>query len=117
MSKILSVPVDAFPPACSRIMAIGLASYSNRNLPEGSRLSPGYMKIPPYNKVRCTSATILKNKRLDECRAIGFNKRMSIPADITLRVNLFIVFWEFDFIDVVGNRVQPKFARKRKQSL
>ena len=81
MSRIPMSPFVALPPACSMIKAIGLHSYCRRSckrsdgrvnivilerecqynvhtLPEGLFDVAGYMKIPPYLRVRCMSDTI-----------------------------------------------------------
>lgn len=50
---------------------------SNRSLPDFDFLSSGYPKIPPYNRVRCTSATILPIYR---------HIVVSFRADLTTRL-------------------------------
>ncbi|TNN48694.1 hypothetical protein EYF80_041112 [Liparis tanakae] len=79
MSRRGSRPVEAKPPACSTMKAMGLPSYSRRSLggrggggggggrrnsypiftfPWGLFTFPGYKKMPPYISVRWTSATM-----------------------------------------------------------
>ena len=48
ISKILSNPLEAFPPACSVRKAIGLHSYNSRNFPLGDCEVEGYIYTPPF---------------------------------------------------------------------
>lgn len=58
MSRMSRLPSDALPPAASHTNARGAASYRIRSLPAGAFVSRGYMKSPPWSRVRCTSETM-----------------------------------------------------------
>lgn len=89
MSRTFMDPVVAMPPACSMMKAMGLHSYSSLSWQENSRNQTwcqshlfwtmkratltlplglltlaGYKKMPPYTKVRWTSATMEPTYRL-----------------------------------------------------
>ena len=57
-------PSVAAPPACSTMNAIGLASYIRRRRPSLFFASRGYMKMPPRERTRNTSATIEATQRM-----------------------------------------------------
>lgn len=58
ISRMSRLPSDALPPAASHTNARGAASYRIRSLPAGAFVSRGYMKSPPWSRVRCTSETM-----------------------------------------------------------
>ncbi len=61
---------------------------------------PGYKKIPPYSRVRWTSATILRDLVNLQC----------LPSNVSLWVDRFGIFGIFQFVDVVFDWIEPKFA-------
>lgn len=110
-SRTFPEPVVAMPPACSMMKAMGLHSYSSLSwqgpsgsqiycqpnhlfgrtsrgkltLPLGLFTLAGYKKMPPYTKVRWTSATMEPTYRLPYGAEPSWKHRISVNIDSDLR--------------------------------
>lgn len=129
-SKIGTLPVEAFPPACSIKNAIGLHSYNNRSwkfrskkiihapltilhvisltLPFGFWEVAGYKKTPPYLIVRCTSATMLPTylQIVDRVAATRICiDRIVLPGPVW-----FSLGWIFLRLNVSFDRIMPQIT-------